>query len=447
MAYGLTDDGFVMPTLNELIDEHYAEFRAAYGENVDLTAASPFGQEAVIRAEREFLFWQALQATYRATDPDAATGASLDNVGALTGTRRDGGGPSEVTGTLTGTAATVVPEDSAASVVDTGARFVTLADATLVAVTAWTAATSYPTAGARHKNSSNVYEVVTPGTSAGSGGPSTTGDAITDNTVVWKYLGPGVAAVDVEMASEESAPILALSRTLTVIETPISGWAGVINNLDATLGASEENDATLRLRREDELRAPANAALDAIRAKVLLVDDVTQVTVFENVTDTTDGDGIPPHAVEALVVGGDDQDIYDALLAAVAGGIRSYGTETGAAEDAEGTSHVIQFSRPTEITIYVTANLIVNANEYPLDGDTQVEEAIVAYGDAQRTGKNVVASRLEAACFEVPGVLEAECLIKITASPTLRTTIAISLRQLAVFDTSRITVNATPGTP
>src|SRR5690606_26002453 len=45
------------------------------------------------------------------------------------------------------------------------------------------------TAGTLKTNGGNVYEVVTGGTSAGSGGPTGTGTSIIDGTVEWRYLG------------------------------------------------------------------------------------------------------------------------------------------------------------------------------------------------------------------------------------------------------------------
>ena len=55
--------------------------------------------------------------------------------------------------------------------------------------TAWLGSTAY-TLGTRRYNGSNVYVVATAGTSAASGGPTGTGSAITDGTVVWNYVAP-----------------------------------------------------------------------------------------------------------------------------------------------------------------------------------------------------------------------------------------------------------------
>lgn len=55
---------------------------------------------------------------------------------------------------------------------------------------AWVNSTAY-TVGVLVLNDTNkIYECVTAGTSAGSGGPTGTGSAITDGTVVWNYLSP-----------------------------------------------------------------------------------------------------------------------------------------------------------------------------------------------------------------------------------------------------------------
>jgi hypothetical protein len=65
---------------------------------------------------------------------------------------------------------------------------------------AWTISTAYSPAGTLVTNDGGkVYELVTPGTSAGSGGPTGTGASIADGTCVWKY--DGVLAVFKAMAN------------------------------------------------------------------------------------------------------------------------------------------------------------------------------------------------------------------------------------------------------
>lgn len=60
----------------------------------------------------------------------------------------------------------------------------------------WTASTAYAITGLLVTNDTGkIYELVTAGTSAGSGGPTGTGTSISDGTAVWKYIGVKAAFV------------------------------------------------------------------------------------------------------------------------------------------------------------------------------------------------------------------------------------------------------------
>ena len=176
--------------------------------------------------------------------------------------------------------------------------------------------------------------------------------------------------------------------------------------------------------------------------------------MFVNNTDTTNSDGMPPHSVEALVRPVDpppsdfDQAIWDTLLANVAAGIVTTGNTSGTDTDSQGTVHTIKYRRPTEVPIYIILNVTKDPAEYPTDGDDQIKDAIVTWGDAQATGKDAVATAIVAKAFSVDGVLDVTAVkIGTAPGPTLSTTIPISLRELATYDTSRITVVSVDGTP
>jgi hypothetical protein len=101
-----------------------------------------------------------------------------------------------------------------------------------------------------------------------------------------------------------------------------------------------------------------------------------------------------------------------------------------------------------EIPIYVTLNVKVDETLFPEDGADQIALALITWGDAQKSGKDAVAAALVAQAFKVEGVLDVtSALISTSPTPTLSTTIAISKRQLATYDTSRIIVNITTATP
>jgi hypothetical protein len=350
--------------------------------------------------------------------------------------------------TLTGDNGTSVPAENQASVDGTGDIFETLEAVTLETLDAWVDNTAY-VIGDRVTNVDRCYICITSGTSENGGaGPTSTSDDITDGTAHWRYMGEGDSAADVEAESVETGVVVGNSGTITVIETPVSGWQSVINLEDADLGADIETDESLRIRRELELARAGKSPADAIRADILDVEGVTHATVFYNDTDETDADGVPPHSVEVLVRGGDDQDIWDTLFDSVAAGIRTFGTEEGTTEDSEGTEHPIKFSRPEEIEIYVDVFVTKDPDTYPADGDDQIKEAIVTAGDARGAGLDAVASWVTAQVFSVTGVLDVTGVqIDDAPAPSGSATIPITKRQLAKYDTSRITVTAINGEP
>jgi hypothetical protein len=458
----LTPAGLQIATRADVRDQINSAWLQAFGASMDVSDGSPDGQQIGIDAEIFALLNELLEAIVASQDPNKATGDALAAICAITGTKNPGATFSRVTLTLTGTPTATVPDGSLASTLSTGQQFTTAGagTVTIAAATAWAGTTAYA-AGDRRTNASGIYVCTVGGISAGSGGPTgiTRGVDIPDGSgpLVWRFLGAGTGFVDVVARATVTGPIVGVAGDITVISTPTGGWTdgsgGVVNILDATVGANKLTDAQLRVLRESELARPGTSPKNAIRAALLDVgagtsNPVTSCTVFSNVTDVTDVNGIPPHSVLALVKGGEDQDIWDALLANVADGIRTTGTAIGTATDSEGTPQPEAFSRVTEINIYVSVTLVVDASKFPADGAAQIALAIATNGNARDDGTDVTWSWVLAQCFTVAGVLSGNMpLIGTAPSPVVSTTIAISLFQRAVWDTSRIGVSTSPGTP
>lgn len=446
---GLTPQGFVAPSQDDIVADLKSAFQSAFGLDIDLSDESPYMQVIGIMAERFSELWALGQGVYASGTPDGASDAQLDDVCSITGTLRDQPTPSTVKGTATGTPSTLLSAGRVASTVSVATRFTTLADATITSVSAWAGSTSY-TVGGRVTNGGNVYVCITAGSSASSGGPTGTGTNIADSSVRWKYVGVGTGAIDVAMESEDTGPLAAPAGSLTTIETPVAGWSSITNLLDAERGTNLESNPDLRLKREDELATAGTSPVEAIRSNLLEVEGVTAATVFENPTDTTDGTGLPPHAIECLVQGGADVDVRAAIFANKAGGIGTHGTTTGTVTDSSGNVHEVDFSRPTEIDVWVIISVTYDSTEYPADGDTEIVNAIVTQGNQQKAGKDVNVSGVSARAYSVPGVIDippTTVLIGTTNPPTTTTPISISTRQIAKFDTGRVTVISTAGTP
>ncbi len=248
-------------------------------------------------------------------------------------------------------------------------------------------------------------------------------------------------AVPVAGESVNAGPIIGLAGTLTVIGNPVSGWDGVANFVDATLGNLEETDAAFRLRRVAALQGLGNATVEAILGALLALSNVTQARVFVNDTDVT-VDSRLPHSFEALVVGGADQDIFDSLFLNKAAGINTNGAESGTSTDSQGTAHAINFSRPSVIDIYLDITLTVNS-DYPADGDTLVEDLVNAWGDALGIGTDVIVFPYLVASFQsVPGITDVVIDIGTAPGPSGDANITIAETEIADFDSSRTTVTS-----
>lgn len=383
--FGVTPAGFNSPTLDEIVADIDASLRADLGNGINLIAPSVFATIVGIVAEREFTQWQAQEAVYNSQYPNTASDQSLDNVASITGTTRDPATFGTVTLTVNLNAGVTLP---AGKIVSAGAN-------------------------------TAQWATTVPVTNSG-GGPA-------NESVVAKC--------------QTAGPIQAVSGSLTTIVTPFSGWNSVTNALDAAPGQAEMTDAGLRAKRAAQLASSGNSTVDAIRAHILAVPGVTSCNVFDNPTDTTDGNGLTPHSIKCLVQGGADADIEAAIWANNAAGTATLGSTSGTVIDSQGFSHTVHFQRPTAIPIYVTVELNKGSG---YAGDAAVKAAVVAFGATFVTGQTVIANQFFGPVYAVSGVAEITDLdIGTAPSPETDTDITIGIFQIATFDTSRVVVTST----
>lgn len=453
-SFGVTEQGFVEKSLAQIIADLEDAERLAFGAAINLLPSSVGGQLNGVFGDALKGNWSLANAVYQSWDPEAATGAALDRIAAITGITRLPATKSTMTSAgsnpavCTGTPATSLLVGRVVSVGLSADRFVSTAAATLTLLTSWAPLTAY-SVGDQRTNGGSVYQVSVAGTSAASGGPSGTGDAIVDGTVTWRFAGTGTAAADVDFEAEEFGVVAAASAVLA-IETPVSGWDGAKNMADATAGVDLETDAALRTRRLGALRAQGDATVESILAD--LIDPVsgptgvTEAFVFENDTIITDGAGRPPKSVECVVRGGTDADVARQIFESKGAGILTFGFPgsivTEVVVDSQGFNHTIEFSRPTDVPIWIDITVSIDAAAYA--GDTALRLALVAAGDEQAgLGADVIVLAIQCATLEVSGVLDVTAFIIDTqAIPpgTNEANIPIQPRELATYDTSRIDI-------
>ena len=439
----LDANGFTRTTLTEIKDAIDADLKSEVSDSLNTTATGAIGQISSIIANAISAREELAEEVYNALNPDAATGTSLDNLCALTGTIRLSATQGTLTALCTGTALATLSTERKVSL--NGYYWTSSSATALAATTAWASATAYTVGDVvTNDTPAKVYICTTAGTSAGSGGPTGTGTAITDGTVTWRYVGDGDGHVELDFTADDYGddPVAYTYNDLT-IETATPGWESAMALEDATQGRDEETNAALRLRRAQDIAATGNATVRAITGDVSSVSGVTHVHVFENDADGTDEDGLPPHSIEVVVLGGTDNDVAQAILDSKGAGIQDYGASSGTATDVEGNSETVYFTRPTEVSIYVDVELTKDA-DYPTDGDTQVKTAIVDHGNALGVGDDVVLSQLYDNIFSISGVVDVT-LIEIGTAPAPSGTSNISIddREVSDWDTSYITVTST----
>lgn len=347
---GVTPTGFeikdLATILQELQDAQRADIRPDYSSD----STSVGGILNGIYGSKVAELWQVAQAVYASMDRGQATDRSLDVIGALQGLQRQDATASTVLQSFVGVATTVIPAGSIVSDPTNTDRKFTLDD---------------------------------------------------DVTLDGSGLGEG------QVTATVTGKVVANAGTLTKIDTPISGWTSTTNELDADIGRELEKNPAYRLRQENAFALAGFGSRPSLLSALLNLSGVTSASVYTNTTAVT-VDGAPPHTVEAIVEGGEDQAIFDLLFGRVGLGLSTYGNTTGASEDTEGNSYVMMFSRPEEVDIKMNVTLKKLASQYL--GDAAWKQELADLVNALLPGRTVVLSKLEGLGVDLAGVTDVTLL-------------------------------------
>lgn len=217
------------------------------------------------------------------------------------------------------------------------------------------------------------------------------------NGIVWVLPARVVMGIDgtasVTATCAASGAVAAVAGTIVNITTPTRGWFSVTNNLAASVGTAAESDAQLRLRQSRSVALSALTPFVAVDGAIASIDGVTRHKLYENDTGTTDGNGLPPHSLSAIVDGGDLTTIAQVLRGKKGQGVSTYGSKAVTVADLYGNPHVVHFSRPVNVPVFVSLTL------KPFPGYTseigeQIKTEIAEYITSLSIGDDVLISRL-----------------------------------------------------
>lgn len=316
----LDKTGFKRKRFTDLFAEMEDKAKETFGDKTNTTERSPLG--IILRIFAWFLskLWGTAEDVYNSSYINSAEGSSLDRLGLHVGITR------------------VLDQYAVGTVQLTGTPGHTL------------------TQGFRVATEAKIYF-------------DTTEDVIFDST--------GHVSVAIQAVESGQSSNVAIG-SISVIVNPTPDVTGVINNEPTTAGRGKMTDSEFRDLFTQSVAGGGAATIDALIGALLRVNLVRAATVIQNYSNEPDAAGRPPHTYQCYVLGGDDDEIAQAIFSTGAGGIESYGDIVKNVLDIGGYAHEVKFSRAEEVILQVLVNLTTN-EQYPADGDEQIRAAIVRY--------------------------------------------------------------------
>lgn len=319
MGYGVTVDetGIHADTFADTLAKVQGDYRQIYGDDIYIEPDSQDGQFLALIARAIKDCNDSAVAAFNSFRPEYAIGIGLSSVVKINNIKRHVPSNSQVSLTIVGVAGTIITNGS---VTDTGGN-------------AWFLPAS----------------VVIP-----------VGGEIVENAVCGT---PGA--------------INAAPNTVTNIAAPVPGWQTVTNVLAAIPGNPVESDGKLRRRQSKSTQIPAVTKLEAIEGALADLTGVIKVRVYENSSGTPDGNGLPAHAISAVVFGGDTLEIARTIAANKVGN-PTYGDTSETIIDNFGVPETISFFTGNFTTVYVKVTLQA-LNGYVSTTGNLIKKAIGAF--------------------------------------------------------------------
>lgn len=310
MPNTIDQNGIQIQTIAEILDNillgtpDYPGMLQIYGPTININPNSPDGQMINIIAQAKLDILEFAEQIYNSFDPDQAVGVQLDQRCAINGVIRN-------PGSYTIQQVEVTVNQSV----------------TLIGLD------QQPTSGAFtvQDSAGNRYSPITTQNIASSG----------TTEVVFQALVLGAV---------ESSP-----NTITTIVSIQAGVTGVNNTSGpSSIGLIEETDSALRIRRQNAVSLPSQGFLQGLVGSLINTVGVLQASVIENDTSSTDGNGIPPHSIWCIVLGGSNEDVAKQIYLKRNAGCGMKGDVIVPIVQVDGSTFDILFSRPTDQPLYIS---------------------------------------------------------------------------------------------
>lgn len=501
MSYGITDTGFIIKDLQTIKMEIESDFRASFGNDIDISSNSPQGQVIGNQAIKFAQLWELLLIIYNVNNPDAVEGSVQDALYASNGLTRIAATPAQVPllmfalkGTipagslfqddrlnyykLMNDVDTSNPTDFGMAIlynttistepVNEGDVFSFKINGVLFSYTAQLGDTMEIVVN-------ELKTLINDDTRVNTVVEASVSDFIADDILaILGYTGKHYLALigidggytpfaitDLTLVGvlggyaglvESTVPgfLQVIYNTITSIVNPIEGLYIVTNISEGVAGKDAETDEQFRVRRLNSLFSENSCGDDAIRENIASLSDVTYSKVFSNRTDSTDDFDRPPHSLELIVLGGDSKNIAEKLWSPLSpAGIPTYGNTSVVIVDSNGDNQTISFTRPQPKYIWITLTATHSSKiDMPVMAEDAIKNYIMAWA-AQNSNvyEDVLYDVIKGQVYLCPGVESVDMGINETDTATnppaeyLTGNIEIGQRELPLFDPKRITVS------
>lgn len=335
--YTFGENGVIIPDTSEIQQTVQGEFQNALGSDLSLEESTPQGRliDTETTARQAVLNFNATIAN-NLINILLSSGATLDAWAANFQIYRNNATSSSVPVTVTGVPDTVIPANAEASTAD---GVIWLCESEII---------------------------------IGSSGTAT-GTFICSNT------GP------VSLGIGELTNIVATSTT------GLNGWETITNTSAATLGATQESDASLKSRLLESVFT-GTALFGNYASACYQVNNVVDVFAYDNPNDSPlilDDITIPAHSVYVCVDGGNSSDVAAALYSVKSAGCGWCGNTTVSITDtAYNTTTSVTYQIPSNVAFVVQVDATTNSNANA-NLEELIQNTIVNYFNNQYLSENI----------------------------------------------------------
>jgi uncharacterized phage protein gp47/JayE len=467
--YGLTPEGFKQKRLADIIQSMNSRIADQLGVQISTEANSVFGQLIGVFSYEIADLWEQAAQVYGAMYPHTASGVSLDNSAALAGITPIAAEKTTVVCTCYGTNGTQIPYGAQiSSATDSNIIFQCVdANAVISAQETCDVGITLASVTEGETYSATVDGIIYSHTA------TSTDTIATVLTAIGSQITAIPASVENDVlriteSNQENTFSVAISNNMTFetigspvtfecttdgaitpaigdltdIVTTYAGWDSVSNNVSANTGRLAESDTALRQRWNASLYTRSVGMTDSIASALMALNGVTSAYVYENDSDTTDENGRPPHSIEAVVNGGETDEIGLTIWKKKAAGIDTFGSQSVSINDSQGFPHTINFNRPLIVPIYLNITVTEYPEEaLPPNAQAMITEAVLNYGNSLTVGNDVILQRFMGAIYQnVAGIGYITVTASTNGSTYSSNNISIDARHVATFDATRIQV-------